>query len=69
MKDTHGVRMEAIRVVGCIQTLMNAYLIIETDGCSLGWGAVLLAKPHKYSAKTTEKLCRYSSGNTKKRVI
>ena len=41
--------------------LINDYLIIETDRCSLGYGAVLLAKPHKYSAKNTEKFCRYSS--------
>ena len=47
--------------------LINDYLIIETDGCSLGWGAVLLAKPHKYSAKNTEKICRYSSGKYKEK--
>ena len=45
--------------------LINDYLIIEIDGCSLGWGAVLLAKPYKYSAKNTEKICRYSSGKYK----
>ena len=28
-------------------------------------GVVLLAKPHKYSAKNTEKICRYSSGKYK----
>ena len=33
--------------------LINDYLVIETDGCSLGWGVVLLAKPHKYSEKKT----------------
>ena len=47
--------------------LINDYLIIETHGCSLGWGAVLLAKPHKYSAKNTEKICRYSSGKYKEK--
>ena len=35
--------------------LINDYLIIETDGCSLGWEAVLLAKPHKYSKKIKNK--------------
>ena len=30
-------------------------------------GAVLLAKPHKYSAKNTEKICRYSSGKYKEK--
>ena len=30
-------------------------------------GAVLLAKPHKYSAKNTEKMCRYSSGKYKEK--
>lgn len=38
------------------------YLIIETDGCSRGWGAILLCKPHKYADKSSEKICRYSSG-------
>ena len=47
--------------------LINDYIIIETDGCSIGWGAVLLAKPHKYSAKNTEKICRYSSGKYKEK--
>ena len=47
--------------------LINDYLIIETDDCSLGWGAVLLAKPHKYLAKNTEKICRYSSGKYKEK--
>ena len=47
--------------------LINDYLIIEADRCSLGWGAVLLAKPHKYSAKNTEKICRYSNGKYKEK--
>ena len=42
-------------------------MIIETDGYSLGCGGVLLAKPHKYSAKNTEKICRYSSGKYKEK--
>ena len=42
-------------------------MIIETYGCSLECGGVLLAKPHKYSAKNTENICRYSSGKYKKK--
>ncbi|GAB4853308.1 hypothetical protein Ancab_040598 [Ancistrocladus abbreviatus] len=38
------------------------YLIIETDGSSEGWGAILKSKPHKYANKNTEQLCRYNSG-------
>ena len=33
--------------------LINDYLIIEIDWCSLGLGVVLLAKLYKYSAKNT----------------
>ena len=47
--------------------LIKDYLIIETDGCSLGWGTILLAKPHKYSTKNTKKICRYSSGKYKEK--
>ena len=49
--------------------LINDYLIIEIDGYSLGWGVVLLAKPHKYSAKIQKKFVDIVVGNTKKRVI
>ena len=45
--------------------LINDYLIIKIDGCSFGWEAVLLAKPHKYSTKNAEKFYRYSSGKYK----
>ena len=37
------------------------YLIVETDACQLGWGAVLIAKANKYSTRTNEQVCRYSS--------
>ena len=37
------------------------YLIIESDGCELGWGAVLKTKPRKYWSKVEEQICRYSS--------
>lgn len=42
--------------------LENDYLIIETNGCELGWGAVLKRKPNKYSSRVEEEICRYSSG-------
>ena len=47
--------------------LINDYLVIETNGCSLGWGVVLLAKPNKYSEKKIEKICRYTSGKYKEK--
>ncbi|KAL3503977.1 hypothetical protein ACH5RR_033818 [Cinchona calisaya] len=43
-------------------SLESDYLILETDGCDLGWGGILKSKPHKYSPTDQEKLCRYSSG-------
>ena len=42
--------------------LDSDYLIVETDGCENGWGAVLKRKPHKYSPRNEEEVCRYSSG-------
>ena len=42
--------------------LSTDYIIIETDGCKTGWGAVLLCKPNKYSSKNSEKVCAYASG-------
>lgn len=43
------------------------YIIIETDGCAQGWGAVLKAKPHKYSLVKEEKCCGYASGKYKEK--
>ena len=43
------------------------YLIIETDGCNTGRGAILLWKPHKYADKSTEMICRYNSGKFKEK--
>ena len=37
------------------------YLIIELDGCELGWGAVLKTKPRKYWSKVEEQIYRYSN--------
>ena len=44
------------------------YLIIECDGSSIGCGAVLFAKPNKYSSKNSEQICRYASGKLRKKV-
>ena len=43
------------------------YLIIETDGCSQGWGAVLYCKPNKFSEKRLERICGYNSGKYKEK--
>lgn len=47
--------------------LDSDYLIIQTDGSSKGWGAILIKKPHKYSPASEEKICRYSSGSYKEK--
>ena len=47
--------------------LQTEYLIIETDGSSSGWGGILLSKDNKYGNKSTEKICRYSSGTYKEK--
>ena len=46
--------------------LITDYIIIETDGCKEGWGAVLLCKTNKYLPKNSEKICAYTSGNFNK---
>ena len=45
------------------------YLIIETDGSSDGWGAILYKKPNKYSEKKTEEIARYASGKYKEKGL
>jgi ribonuclease HI len=49
--------------------LDDNYFIIETDASELGWGAILKQKPHKYSSKLEEKICRYASGKYKLKAI
>ena len=44
-------------------------LIIESDGCELRWGAILKTKPHKYSNKSKEQICRYSSRQYKEKGL
>jgi deoxyuridine 5'-triphosphate nucleotidohydrolase len=69
---------EDIRLVQKLKELVNDlpdlslpldtdYIIIESDGSFEGWGAVLKAKPHKYSEAKEEKICGYSSGKYKER--
>lgn len=45
--------------------LKEDYLIIQSDGCLNGWGAILLRKRSKYSPKEEEEICRYASGKYK----
>lgn len=40
----------------------EAYIIIETNGCMEGWGAVCKWKPKKFDPKPIEKICAYASG-------
>ena len=45
------------------------YIIVESDGCESGWGTVLKRKSHKYSSKSEEHICRYSSGQYKEKWL
>nr|AFO11492.1 polyprotein [Sugarcane bacilliform virus] len=40
----------------------DAYIIIETDACATGWGAVSKWKKNKNDPRSTEQICRYASG-------
>jgi len=42
--------------------LDSDYLVIECDGCELGWGAILKKKKNKYANTAEEEICRYASG-------
>ena len=41
--------------------LDSDYLVVECNGCELGWGAILKKKKNKYLPKTNEQICRYTS--------
>ena len=44
-----GVVGEAVKNLQDLKLPLDTdYLTIESDGCELGWGAVLKTKPHKY---------------------
>lgn len=47
--------------------LDSDYIIIETDGCNLGWGVVLKARQNKYNTVKEDKLYGYASGNFKEK--
>jgi len=68
-KQIEKIKEAIIEIPEMRLPLDSDYLIIETDGCELGWGAVLKRKPNKYSSKKEEELCRYSSGKYKEKGI
>jgi len=41
--------------------LDSDYLVIECDGCELGWGAILKKNKYKYKKIHDEEICRYAS--------
>lgn len=43
------------------------YLVIEIDNCETGWGGILLRKQSKYDSKSSESICRYTSGKYKEK--
>ncbi|KAK3169190.1 hypothetical protein Dsin_000188 [Dipteronia sinensis] len=52
--------------VRCLQPLAlpgpDDYIVIQTDGSKIGWGATLLAKDNIHSPLSTERICGYASG-------
>ncbi|AAN75640.1 polyprotein [Taro bacilliform virus] len=40
----------------------QAYIIIESDGCMEGWGAICKWKLAEYDPKSSEQICAYASG-------
>ena len=42
--------------------LDSDYLVLECDGCEIGWGGVLKKKKNKYEDTNEELICRYASG-------
>ncbi|KAK3184727.1 hypothetical protein Dsin_032013 [Dipteronia sinensis] len=38
------------------------YIVVQTDGSKLGWGAILLAKDNIHSPVSNERICGYASG-------
>jgi len=64
---------EDIKLVQKIKEMVNSlpylslsldsdYLVIECDGCELGWGVILKKKKNKYEKSHDEEICRYASG-------
>lgn len=42
--------------------LPNAFIIIETDGCMQGWGAICKWKKLRFDPRNMETVCAYASG-------
>ncbi|GKC37829.1 Orf y [Tanacetum coccineum] len=40
----------------------NAHIILETDGCMEGWGAIVKWKKSKKDPRSSERICAYASG-------
>ncbi|ATZ69463.1 ORF3 polyprotein [Cacao swollen shoot CE virus] len=64
-QDWHLIK----EIKGMVQTLpdlavppVKCCIIIESDGCMEGWGAICKWKPAKEDSRTTEKICAYASG-------
>ena len=67
IKLVQEIKREISRLTDLKLPLDTDYLIIEYDGSNLGWGAILLAKPNKYSRKEEEQICRYASEKYKEK--
>ena len=44
-------------------------MIVKSDSCEVGWGAVLKTKPNKYAQKNEEQICRFSSGQYREKRL
>ena len=49
--------------------LKNGYLIVEIDGCEKASEAIFQNRPHEYSSKIEEEICRYNSGAFKEKGL
>ena len=49
--------------------LYTDYMIVESDGYEIGWGAILKSEPNKYAPKSEEQICRYNNGQYRDRGL
>nr|AFO11495.1 polyprotein [Sugarcane bacilliform virus] len=72
-KGAKGLNSEDWKLISRIKTMVrnlpkltippeDAYIIIETDACATGWGAVCKWKKSKADPRSSELICRYASG-------
>nr|QBX57843.1 polyprotein [Sugarcane bacilliform virus] len=72
-KGAKGLNSEDWKLISRIKTMVrslpnltippeDAYIIIETDACATGWGAICKWKKSKADPRSTELICRYASG-------